>query len=261
MRTRSVVASMLLLALPLALLLILPGCSAEKSDWQSAQSADTVEAYEQFISKHPQSALASEARERTKQLAEEKDWEKASSIDTMDSYQAFLGKYPEGKWSEEARIRIENFSVLGVSPSAPADAPAAAAADAAAADTTAAAAPKPAKPAEAPKAAAVAKPAPAAKADAPPKPAAAVKPPAAANGYRIQLGALSTAEKANSEWQRLQAKHGAQLAALAPSVVAANTTAGKLYRLQAPVASEAKARSVCAALVAAGQACIVVAPK
>lgn len=257
MRNRSLLVPLCFLVLPLTI----TGCSAEKSDWQSAQSADTVEAYEQFISKHPQSTLAGEARERTKQLAEEKDWEKASSIDTMDSYQAFLGKYPEGKWSEEARIRIENFSVLGVAPSKPDDASPAAAVPAASAPAASAepVAPKAAAPkAEAPK---VETP----KAEAPkaaPKAAAAAKPAAApVNGYRVQLGAFSSTDKANSEWRRLQGKHGSQLASLSPSVVPANTSAGKLYRLQAVVSSEAKARSLCAALTAANQACIVVAPK
>lgn len=259
--------------LVIAISILLVSCSAEKSDWQAAQSADSVEAYEQFITKHPQSALANEARTRTKQLAEEKDWEKATSVDTADSYQAFLGKYPDGKWSEEARIRVENFNVLG----APANAAAAAAAapDAAKPAETAkppepakpeapkTAAPKPAPaPAAAPKPAPAtsAKPAPAVKPAPAPKPAPAAKP-AAAGGYRVQLGAFSSVDKANSEWQRLKGKYAAQLGSLSPSVVPVDASAGKLFRLQAQVADEARARATCGALTAAGQACVVVMPK
>lgn len=262
--------------LVIAISILLVSCSAEKSDWQAAQSADSVEAYEQFITKHPQSALANEARTRTKQLAEEKDWEKATSVDTADSYQAFLGKYPDGKWSEEARIRVENFNVLG----APANAAAAAAAapDAAKPAETAKPpeAPKEAPKPEAPKTAAP-KPAPAAAPAAATKPVPAPKPaasmpataakpatavrPAAAGGYRVQLGAFSSVDKANSEWQRLKGKYAAELGNLAPSVVPVDASAGKLFRLQAQVADEARARATCGALTAAGQACVVVMPK
>ena len=255
--------------LVIAISILLVSCSAEKSDWQAAQSADSVEAYEQFITKHPQSALANEARARTKQLAEEKDWEKATSVDTADSYQAFLGKYPEGKWSEEARIRVENFNVLG----APANAAAAAAVAAAPEAAKPAATAKPAEAAkpEAPKAAAP-KPAPAAATAAAAKPAPAVKPanaakpataakPAVAGGYRVQLGAFSSVDKANSEWQRLKGKYAAQLGSLSLSVVPVDASAGKLFRLQAQVADEARARATCGALSAAGQACVVVMPK
>ena len=38
-------------------LLALTGCSREKSDWRSAQAADSAESYEQFISSHPDSTL------------------------------------------------------------------------------------------------------------------------------------------------------------------------------------------------------------
>jgi cell division septation protein DedD len=253
MRFWSLEGTVMRAQLVIAISILLVSCSAEKSDWQSAQSADSVEAYEQFITKHPQSALANEARTRTKQLAEEQDWEKATSVDTADSYQAFLGKYPDGKWSEEARVRVENFNVLG----APANAAA-----------VAAAAPDAVKPAEAAKPPEVAKAAvkPEAPKTAAPKPAPAAVPaaatkPAAAGGYRVQLGAFSSVDKANSEWQRLQGKYAAQLGSLAPSVVPVDASAGKLFRLQAQVADEARARATCGALTAAGQACVVVMPK
>jgi cell division septation protein DedD len=251
-----------------AVTLLLVSCSAEKSDWQDAQAADTAEAYEQFISKHPQSALATEARTRTKQLEEEKDWEKATGIDTADSYQAFLAKYPEGKWSEEARIRIENFNVLGA-PATAAETAEPAAEEAPKAETPKAETPK----AEAPAAAAT-KPAPAkveapkaapAKVEAPkPAPVAAKPAPAAAKpagGYRVQLGAFSSADKANGEWQRLKGKYTAQLGSLTPSVVPVDAASGKLYRLQAIVGERDKARATCSALTGSGQACVVVAPK
>src|SRR5262249_28013337 len=72
MSTRTLVT---LFAIPL---LALAGCSREKSDWRSAQAADTAESYQQFISEHPDSTLVTRAHERLGQLAEERDWRNAA---------------------------------------------------------------------------------------------------------------------------------------------------------------------------------------
>ena len=101
---------MTLVAIPL---LLLSGCSREKSDWRSAQAADTPESYEQFISEHPDSALVATARERLGQLAEEKDWRGAAGADTPEAYQQFLAQYPDGKWAKEAQLRLDNFAGQG----------------------------------------------------------------------------------------------------------------------------------------------------
>ncbi|MCS6946353.1 MAG: SPOR domain-containing protein [Steroidobacteraceae bacterium] len=231
--------------------LVLIGCSAESADWRSAQSADTVEAYELFIGKHPQSALAQEARKRVQQLQEESAWERATAADTVASYQEFLGKFPEGKWAEEARIRIENFTTLAAG-GTPAPVTGANPAPAAKPATTVAArsGAAPATSADAGAAATAAGPTAAS--------AAAVAPD---GRFRIQLGAFSASAKAQSEWQRLSVKYAAELGALRPSIEAADTDGGKLYRLQAIVGDESRARSLCAALSAGGQGCLVIAPK
>src|SRR3954468_2798875 len=104
MSTRTLV---MLFAVPL---LALSACSREKSDWRSAQAADTTESYQQFIAAHPDSTLTVTARERVGQLAEEKDWRGAASTDTREAYQQFLAQYPAGKWAHEAQTRIENFA-------------------------------------------------------------------------------------------------------------------------------------------------------
>ena len=115
MSTRALVT---LFAIPL---LALVACSREKSDWRSAQAADSPESYEQFIAGHPDSTLAATARERLSQLAEEKDWRAAAGVDTLDAYQQFLAQYPAGKWAKEAQVRSDNFAA-GAVPAAPAPA-------------------------------------------------------------------------------------------------------------------------------------------
>src|SRR5687767_14992690 len=91
-------------------LLSLVGCSREKSDWRSAQAADTSESYQQFIDEHPDSTLVTSARERLVQLAEDKDWRSAAAVDSAEAYRHFLAQYPQGKWATEAQVRLDNFS-------------------------------------------------------------------------------------------------------------------------------------------------------
>jgi cell division septation protein DedD len=260
--------------------LLFAGCAGDSQDWRSAQAADTQEAYDAFLAKHPGSDFAAQAKERAAQLLEERDWETATQADTADSYTRFLTQHPKGRWAQEARVRVENFNVLGpesgVAP-APVTEPAAAAPAAvappkAAAAPPPAAAPKPAaapqpaasKPADAPKAAVAAPkpaaPAPVAKPAVAPKAApAAPAAPSSAVSHRIQLGAFSSRAKAESEWQRLRGKH-ADLKGLVSNITEVKTAAGKLFRLQASVASEARAKELCASLKAAGQACLYVPP-
>ena len=117
---------------------MLAACSREKSDWRSAQAADSPESYEQFIAAHPDSTLVTTARERLGQLAEEKDWRAAAALDTPGAYQQFLAQYPAGKWAKEAQVRIDNFA--GATAPGPVPTPSAAG-EPAAASTPPAAAP------------------------------------------------------------------------------------------------------------------------
>src|SRR6185436_1751015 len=87
--------------------------SREKIDWKSAEAADTVESYDHFIERHPDSALVTQAHTRVAQLNEDRDWKRATAADTADAYRSFLAQHGEGKWAEEARIRVENFSLDG----------------------------------------------------------------------------------------------------------------------------------------------------
>src|SRR3954468_23116144 len=103
-------ANRLLVTLFAIPLLALSGCSREKSDWRSAQAADSPESYEQFIAAHPDSTLVVSAHERLQQLGEEKDWRAAAGADTSEAYQQFLAQHPAGKWAREAQIRIDNFA-------------------------------------------------------------------------------------------------------------------------------------------------------
>jgi hypothetical protein len=217
-------ANRLLVMLVAVPLLVLGGCSREKSDWRSAQAADTPESYEQFIAAHPDSSQVATARERLAQLAEERDWRNAAGLDTREAYQQFLAQYPNGKWAREARIRIENFA-LGNGGASAALAPPAVAGAAG----EGASAPEP-------------------------------PPVAGSSGFGVQLGAFSTAERANAEWKKLQTEAAGTLDGLEPRVVVGESGGKTIYRLQAEVRDEAQARAICGGLKVSRKPCVPVLP-
>jgi cell division septation protein DedD len=224
MTNRSLV---MLVAIPL---LALSACSREKSDWRSAQAADTAESYEQFVAAHPDSSRVATARERLVQLAEEKDWRSAAGLDTPAAYQQFLAQYPNGKWAREAQIRIENFALSNGER---------------AAGSSASAVPAPAAGAAGEGA------------------SVAEAPPVSAMGgagYGVQLGAFSSAERANAEWKKLQAEAAGTLDGLEPRVVVGESAGKTLYKLQAEVRDEAQARAICGGLKVANKPCVPVLP-
>jgi hypothetical protein len=89
---------------------LLAGCSHESADWKSATTADTSQAYQQFLTQHPKSANAAQAQTRIQQLREEHDWQVATAADTREGYEQFLAQHADSLNAQEARIRIENFA-------------------------------------------------------------------------------------------------------------------------------------------------------
>lgn len=226
MSTRTLVT---LFAIPL---LALAACSREKSDWRTAQAADTPESYEQFVSSHPDSALVASARERLAQLTEEKDWRTAAGLDTLEAYQQFLAQYPAGKWAKEAQVRVDNFAAAPSAPSAPGPAsPPVAAGEGASVPV----------PETAP-------------------PDSAATPSFAGAGFGVQLGAFSSADRANAEWTRLKVDAAGMLDGLEPRVVVGEAGGKSIYRLQAQVRDEAQARAICGGLKVANKPCVPVLP-
>lgn len=220
-------ASRLLVAAVLVLALALSACSRRQTEWQAARAADTVESYERFLKAFPEGEFSAQATARAKELREARDWKKAVATNTLAGYQQFVAQYPDGRMSDEARIRIESYA-LTVAPTLDLPLPTA--------EMGSAVTPSPAAPAQT---------------------AAA----SAQLGYRVQLGAFAGGEKqAMGEWRRLQRDYPKLLEGLSASVKLATTNSGHLYRLQAGVTNETRARDICAKLQAEGQACVVVLP-
>ncbi|MFP3871161.1 MAG: tetratricopeptide repeat protein, partial [Syntrophobacteria bacterium] len=81
------------------------GCAATRAEWKKAQSADTVESYKEFLTKHPESEFAAEARIQI----ERKEWEEAAQKGTIPSYRNFLKRYPASDFAGEARAMLDSL--------------------------------------------------------------------------------------------------------------------------------------------------------
>jgi hypothetical protein len=79
----------------------------------------------------------------------------------------------------------------------------------------------------------------------------------ASSGRLIQLGAFSSEAAANSAWTQISGRHSA-LRSLNRTVTPVQAGGRTLYRLRAVASSREAARSLCASLRNAGQACSVV---
>lgn len=237
-RTRKVAALAVCLA-------VIAACSREQQDWRSAEAADTVESYGQFLKSHADSELAVEARTRIAQLAEDRQWQQAGQANTAEAYRQFLARYPNGKWTQEARIRMQNFALNEL--------PAQQAAITPAARTPPSLATAYVSIPRAPD-----------EAVSDVSPASGISGTSVAggtNGYAIQLGAFASEPAAAHAWQQLTTRFSQELQGLTPHVLPADTLSGSLFRLQARVADEPQARALCDMLKKQDQPCVPVLPK
>lgn len=122
---------------------------------------------------------------------------------------------------------------------------------------TPAPAPAPVAPAPAPKAASPA-PAPAAPAPAPKAtPAPAPAPAAATGNSRVQIGAFSSREQAESQYSAAAARHGALTSGARRQIEAIERDGKTLYRTSFGGLSRERATSLCNAIKASGGSCFV----
>ncbi len=71
-------------------------------EFRMAQNANTVEAYQQFISNHPASKETTEAKQLRNALA----YKQAEAENTISAYEDFIRNYPSGKESDMAQANI-----------------------------------------------------------------------------------------------------------------------------------------------------------
>lgn len=81
------------------LVLLTFGCATMQNRWKDAQLANSISAYEAFLSRYSKGEFADEARARLEALY----LQKAKDTNTVEAYKGFLERYPHGKPADEAR--------------------------------------------------------------------------------------------------------------------------------------------------------------
>lgn len=85
---------------------VLSGCSSPERDWRKAAAAGTIEAYEEFLSRHPEGELADQAKAAKEKL----DFDRAVAANSVAGFEEFLHLYPEGLLTEAATVEIEKLN-------------------------------------------------------------------------------------------------------------------------------------------------------
>lgn len=88
----------------------LTGCSSPERDWNAAAKQDSVQSYEAFLRKHPESDFSPLARERLETLA----WENAFRASTAEGFEKFLADYPSSKNASFAHAALDMTRSLAV---------------------------------------------------------------------------------------------------------------------------------------------------
>lgn len=93
---------------------------AQKKKWQAAQEIHTVEAYRDFIDKHPKSEFKEEAQNQIailQKAAMEEAWENTRKDNSVEAYKDFLKKYPKSDYQQQANSIVEEMEWARVSKS------------------------------------------------------------------------------------------------------------------------------------------------
>ena len=84
-------------------------CNREESDWSNASTRNSIEAYKEFVQKHPDGSMVEEAMLRIAALEEKEEWEEMLQENDIDGYRRFLEKWPNSSHGDEALRIVEEF--------------------------------------------------------------------------------------------------------------------------------------------------------
>lgn len=196
----------------------------DERDWESAQISDAIQSYNSYLLAHPTGVHMGEARQRITELETQAAWESAWAAGTPEAMEEFLIRYGDSPQAEQARRRIAE---LGQPPKTVQESPPRAAGPASSAAATS-------------------------------QRSTPAKPPVRASGnHQVQVGAFSSADKAERARTDIEKRHYGIVGSLSVEKPSGNDT---IYRVKSSRMSEEAARSTCAALKRAGQDCMVVLP-
>lgn len=88
---------------------LLCSCGRAMRDYEEAQQANTIEAYETFLHNNPRSAFAVQASNKVAGLREDKAWLQTTNRPSIQTLQQFANTYPNSAHSAEARVTLTNL--------------------------------------------------------------------------------------------------------------------------------------------------------
>ena len=87
---------------------VLGGCGTTERDWKLARDANTTSSYAEFLTKHPQTPHADDARA----AIEEIEWASAKVKNTSADYNKYLAAHSAGRHASEAKTAIEAIETM-----------------------------------------------------------------------------------------------------------------------------------------------------
>jgi outer membrane protein assembly factor BamD (BamD/ComL family) len=87
----------------IAMSAVLTACNNPESDFKKAEQANTEQAYDDFIKKHPDSSLIAQAKAHMEQNA----YGDAQKNPTVAAYETFLQRFPSGELAQKAKSELE----------------------------------------------------------------------------------------------------------------------------------------------------------
>jgi outer membrane protein assembly factor BamD (BamD/ComL family) len=136
-------AARLLAVLVCFLIILAAGCGKTNDDWRKAEADHSIQAYEQFLARHPNGRLAAAAKlriqeltfadveahetpqawllfiaqyaqgplvEKAKRRLEDLEYREAEAKGTVGAFDEFVRRYPGSEWAAQAKAKIENMA-------------------------------------------------------------------------------------------------------------------------------------------------------
>ncbi|MCU0577594.1 MAG: hypothetical protein MUD15_12355 [Desulfobacterota bacterium] len=81
------------------------GCSTVHIDWDMATAINTMESYDEFLKKHPDTEFTQQALAKVEPMRFQKAVEEGSA----KGFSAYLARYPQGSYAREIRSRLKTL--------------------------------------------------------------------------------------------------------------------------------------------------------
>lgn len=85
---------------------LIVACSSAESDWNQASQTNTVAAYQDFLTKHPDDQHAAQAKTQIATLQDNEAWATAQQANNAAGYQQYLTSMPSGAHAQEAHEKL-----------------------------------------------------------------------------------------------------------------------------------------------------------